>query len=145
MKYLFVISFAILGNFVFGQEMKENDKDSESGLVYFIRGNKNEIYQSAFSAMINSEIVCKLNSQTYSAHEVPVGEHAFEAQFDEKTEKNKAAVLEVEVEAGKTYYFKLVTQVTFLVKDVVVKELTRKAALRMIKKDEIVLEPNCIE
>lgn len=145
MKNIIVFFLAICFHFSFGQEpeLKENDKDSQFGLVYFIRGKGFAGSATAFSALIDGERVCKLNNRRYSAHEVAPGEHEFKAQFTGKEGKKKAEVALINVEAGGTYYIQMVMESSFVVNDVIAQEITRNSALRLVKDDKIDLDPNC--
>ena len=126
-----------------GQEIEENSKDSEFGLVYFIRGKGHAGSATAFSALIDDKRVCQLNNRKYSVHEVPPGPHEFKAQFGGKKGKKKAEIAPIDVEAGGTYYIQMVRQSTFMVNDVIAQEITRNSALRLIEDDKIELDRNC--
>jgi len=125
------------------QDLIENTKDSEVGLVYFIRGKGHAGSAVAFSALIDGVRVCKLNNRRYSVHEVSPGLHQFMAQFAGKTKKKKAEIAEIEIEAGGTYYIHMEMQSTFWINDVSPVEVTRNTALRLLKEDEIKLDKNC--
>lgn len=100
---------------------------------------------TAFSAIIDEDRVCKLNNRRYSVHEVGPGMHKFKAQFAGKKGKKKAEIAEIEIEAGETYYIQMVMQASFWVNDVSPVEITRNSALRLLREDEIKLDPNCRE
>jgi hypothetical protein len=125
------------------QELPENDPDSPNGLVYFLRGKGFAGSATAFSAVIDDTLVCKLNNRRYSAHEVSPGSHEFKAQFAGKKGKKKAEITTIDVEAGKNYYIQMVMQATFLVNDLTAQETTRNSALRLIEDDEIQLDKDC--
>jgi hypothetical protein len=125
------------------QVIDENLKDSEFGLVYFIRGKGHAGSATAFSALIDDKRVCQLNNRKYSVHEVPPGPHEFKAQFGGKKGKKKAEVAPIDVEAGGTYYIQMVRQSTFMVNDVIAQEITRNSALRLIEDDKIEKDRNC--
>ncbi len=134
-----------LFSFVTGssQDLPENSVDANFGLVYFIRGKGNSGSATAFSALIDDELVCKLNNRRYSMHQVTPGNHQFKAQFGGKKGKEKAEIAEIEVEAGKTYYIQMTMQMSFWVNDLTPVEITRNTALRLVKDDEIKLDRDC--
>ena len=143
-----IIALALLllnsGN-LHGQELTENDPDADYGLVYFIRGKGHAGSATAFSALIDGKRVCKLNNRRFSKHEVSPGEHEFSAQFGGKTGKKKAELIQIDIEAGKTYYVQMIMQASFWVNDVRAQEITRNSALRLLEDDEIKLDPECGE
>ena len=130
---------------VFGQDLPENDPDADFGIVYFIRGKGHAGSATAFSALIDGKRVCKLNNRRYSRHEVAPGAHEFSAQFGGKTGKKKAELIQIDIEAGKTYYVQMVMQASFWVNDVRAQEITRNSALHLLEDDEIKLDPKCGE
>lgn len=125
------------------QELPENDPESPNGLVYFLRGKGHAGSATAFSAIIDEELACKLNNRRYSVHEISPGRHEFKAQFAGKKGKEKAEIAVIDIEAGKTYYIQMVMQASFWVNDVSAQEITRNSALRLMKDDEIKLDSDC--
>jgi len=125
------------------QDLPENDPEAEYGLVYFLRGKGHAGSATAFSALIDDAIVCKLNNRRYSVHQVSPGKHEFKAQFGGKKGKKKAEIALIEIEAGKTYYVQMIMQASFWVNDVSAQEVTRNSALRLYEDDEIKLDPKC--
>ena len=125
------------------QELVENEQNSPNGLVYFIRGKGFAGSATAFSAIIDDTLVCKLNNRRYSVHQVSPGRHEFKAQFGGKKGKKKAEIAVIDVEAGKTYYIQMVMQASFFVNDLTAQEITRNSALRLMEDDEIQLDSDC--
>lgn len=125
------------------QELLENEQNSPNGLVYFLRGKGFAGSATAFSAIIDDTLVCKLNNRRYSAHQVSPGRHEFKAQFGGKKGKKKAEIAVIDVEAGKTYYIQMVMQASFFVNDLTAQEITRNSALRLMEDDEIQLDSDC--
>lgn len=143
-RTLFIIS-ALLFHQVesFAQELLENEQDSPYGLVYFLRGKGFAGSATAFSAIVDDTLVCKLNNRRYSVHQVSPGRHEFKAQFGGKKGKKKAEIAIIDVEAGKTYYIQMVMQASFFVNDLTAQEITRNSALRLMEDDEIQLDNEC--
>jgi len=125
------------------QDLPENDPEAAYGLVYFLRGKGHAGSATAFSALIDDAIVCKLNNRRYSVHQVSPGKHEFKAQFGGKKGKKKAEIALIEIEAGKTYYVQMIMQASFWVNDVSAQEVTRNSALRLYEDDEIKLDTKC--
>jgi len=144
--FILFIAACLLSNLsLFSQDLVENSSESKVGLVYFLRGKGMAGSATAFSAIIDEDRVCKLNNRRYSVHEVSPGMHKFKAQFAGKKGKKKAEIAEIEIEAGETYYIQMVMQASFWVNDVSPVEITRNSALRLLREDEIKLDPNCGE
>lgn len=127
------------------QDLTENNPNADFGLVYFMRGKGHAGSAYAFSALIDEVRVCKLNNRRYSVHQVPPGEHQFSAQFGGKKGKEKAEILIVEIEAGKTYYMQMFVQTSFWYSDLALQEVTRNTALSILKDDKLKLDPYCGE
>ncbi|MCF6222405.1 MAG: DUF2846 domain-containing protein [Flavobacteriaceae bacterium] len=140
---IFLTIFITSNEVIYSQELKENSKDSKTGMVYFIRGKGFSGSATSFSALIDKNRVCKLNNRRYSVHEITPGLHDFEAQFSGKKGKGKAEIIDITIEAGKTYYIQMVMQESLLINDVSPFEITRNSALRLVKDDKIKLDENC--
>ena len=140
---IITIIFLLIPSSSKAQDLLENDPEAEYGLVYFLRGKGHAGSATAFSALIDDAIVCKLNNRRYSVHQVSPGKHEFKAQFGGKKGKKKAEIALIEIEAGKTYYVQMIMQASFWVNDVSAQEVTRNSALRLYEDDEIKLDPKC--
>ena len=79
----------------------------ENGKVYFIRSEGFQAPAAAFNLFVDQKIVGRLNNKRYSIHEVKPGKHTFSTQFAGKNPRQKAEKIEVEIEAGKTYYIQV--------------------------------------
>jgi hypothetical protein len=76
---------------------------SGTAKVYFIR--KSGFYAGLVRSrlFIDSVRVCKYGTRKFSVHDLPAGKHTVDA-----TSKNKSnKTLEINLEAGKTYYFRI--------------------------------------
>ncbi|MEL7220718.1 MAG: DUF2846 domain-containing protein [Bacteroidota bacterium] len=75
----------------------------EKGYIYFLRLNDmgSKLVGNNFG-VINGEKVSKLGYNNYSWHEVPVGKHTIAVQG--RRDQTRSEALELNVEAGKTYY-----------------------------------------
>jgi hypothetical protein len=140
---IITIIFLLIPSSSKAQDLPENDPEAEYGLVYFLRGKGHAGSATAFSALIDDAIVCKLNNRRYSVHQVSPGKHEFKAQFGGKKGKKKAEIALIEIEAGKTYYVQMIMQASFWVNDVSAQEVTRNSALRLYEDDEIKLDTKC--
>ena len=140
---IITIIFLLIPPSLKAQDLPENDPEAEYGLVYFLRGKGHAGSATAFSALIDDAIVCKLNNRRYSVHQVSPGKHEFKAQFGGKKGKKKAEIALIEIEAGKTYYVQMIMQASFWVNDVSAQEVTRNSALRLYEDDEIKLDTKC--
>ena len=140
---MLLMALLFYGAEVMAQALAENDPDSPNGLVYFLRGKGHAGSATAFSAIVDDTLACKLNNRRYSVHEIPPGRHEFKAQFGGKKGKEKAEIAVIDIEAGKTYYIQMVMQASFWVNDVSAQEITRNSALRLMEDDKIKLDTDC--
>ena len=145
MKFAIGILLLIVSSIGYGQELPENDPSNDDALVYFLRGKGHYGSATAFSAIIDEERVCNLSNRRYSAHLVPPGTHVFKVQFAGKKGKKNAEVLELELEAGETYYLKMDFETGAFVNDLSPEEITRSSALRLMEDDRIEIDKNCAE
>ena len=77
------------------------------GKVYLMRSTGFEGSGLAYRTFIDGQIVCKLNNNKYSIHEVTAGEHYLSVQFYGKNSNKGAKKLLITVESGETYYFEV--------------------------------------
>ncbi len=140
---IFLAIFITSNEVITSQELKENSKDSKTGMVYFLRGKGFAGSATSFSALIDKKRVCKLNNRRYSSHELTPRLHNFEVQFSGKKGNDKAEIIEIKIEAGKTYYIQMVMRETLLKYDVSPFEIKKSSALRLVKDDNMKLDKNC--
>lgn len=145
LKYFLTVLFLSAVSMVVGQELPEIDPSNESALVYFLRGKGHYGSATGFSAIIDEERVCNLSNRRFSAHLVAPGTHEIKVQFAGKKGKKNAEVLELEMEAGKTYYLKMDFDTGVFVNDLTPEEITRSSALRLMEDDRIEMDKNCAE
>lgn len=85
---LYIITFLTIfitsNEVIASQELKENSKNSKTGMIYFLLGKGCAGSATSFSALIDKKRVCKLNNRRYSVHEITPGLHNFEVQFSGK-------------------------------------------------------------
>jgi hypothetical protein len=81
-----------------------------------------------FTAFIDKQLVCKLNNNKYSIHQVDPGKHIFTVQFDGNEAKAKAEPITINVEAGKTYYVQMLLQASLVVSNLYCQEVTEMSA-----------------
>ncbi len=105
--------------------------------VYFIRSTGFQGSATAFTAFIDEQLVCKLNNKKYSVHQIEVGEHSFSVQFAGKQSKAKAEKIQINVEAGKTYYIQMIFQSGMIKNNLYCQEVTENSAKTVLV--------NCVE
>lgn len=105
--------------------------------VYFIRSTGFQGSATAFTAFIDEQLVCKLNNKKYSVHQIEVGEHSFSVQFAGKQSKAKAEQIQINVEAGKTYYIQMIFQSGMVKNNLYCQEVTENSAKTILV--------NCVE
>lgn len=84
----------------------DDGRPAATGKVYFIRHTGYEGSAVAFKTVIDGEVACKLRNKRYSIHEVAPGAHGFTVQFSGK----QSDPVQINVEAGKTYYVYMILQ-----------------------------------
>ncbi len=60
-----------------------------------------------YSLFVDDTLVCKLNNNRYSIHDIAPGERKISTQFYGKGSKDKAESITIMVESGRTYYVEL--------------------------------------
>jgi hypothetical protein len=105
----------------------------KTGRVYFIRHTGSDGSAVTFKAVIDKEVVCKLNNKKYSIHEVPTGEHAFSVQFSGK----QAEPVTLNIEEGKNYYLYMVIQPGVMKTALYCIEITENAAKKFLETCEL--------
>lgn len=75
--------------------------------IYFFRNTGYSGWAAAYSAFIDDTLVCKLNNNRYSIHEIKPGQRKISTQFYGKNSKDKAQFININIEAGRTYYVQL--------------------------------------
>jgi hypothetical protein len=121
---------------IFSVETKNASQD-KFGKVYFFRSTGFQGSAVAFTVFIDKQLVCKLNNKKFSIHNVKVGEHSFAVQFGGKTAKEKAEIIKINIEEGKTYYIQLVFQTGLLINNLYCQEVTENSAKTVLS--------NCVE
>ena len=62
---------------------------------------------SSYPIFMDGKRLCEVSNRKYSEHNIFPGKHTFSVNFGGKVEKNDVEKIELEMEAGKTYYLKL--------------------------------------
>lgn len=117
---------------------------AQTAKIYFIR----ELKQSGtYRAFIDDRIVCMIDKNSFSIHEVDPGEHTLNAQWSGKDSKKRAPKTNFSFEAGKSYYFKIILQakvISFTTADQIhLEEITERAAKELMEK--LKQDDNCIK
>lgn len=88
-----------------------------------------------FRAWVNDSVMCKLANNRYSVHTIRPGTYTFYAtSFD--TYKMKENGFEMQVEAGKTYYFRMVVKKRMFDSFLYLQEITENSATSIISKSK---------
>jgi len=108
--------------------------------IYFIRETGFVGTLVNFRAKINDSVVCKMSNKKYSIHQIAPGNYTFYLTTWDMP-KNKKNGLELEVEAGKTYYLRMVIKQKFFENVLYYQEITENSAAPLLAKCK--LEENC--
>ena len=105
-----------------------------TGKIYFLRSTGFSGSGSAFKMFLDDKVVCKLNNNKYSIHEVAVGKHNCFVKGGRMKSKESAEKFEVQVEAGKITYVQLIYEIGVLNYYLYFEEVTEEIALKNIEK-----------
>lgn len=123
----------LLSGSLYGQNQNDSSSaNSETGKVYFMRSTGFQGSAQGFTVFIDDTIVCKLNNKRYSIHEIAPGKYLFSVQFAGKSSKEKAERIEINVEAGKTYYIQLIFQSGAFKNNLYCQEVTESSANKVL-------------
>lgn len=102
MKKLFlsVLLLVIVSHYSIAQDSSR----TSSAKVYLLRATGTIGKISAFNIFMDDALICKLNNNKYSVHSVQPGVHKFQVRFDGNSTRKKIQVLELNFEAGESYY-----------------------------------------
>jgi hypothetical protein len=115
--------------------MKVKDQISSNpatGTVYFMRSTGWNMTTGSFNTFIDGELACKLNNNRYSIHQLPEGTHQFSVQFMGKKSKEKIQRIDLNIQAGKTYYLQLIYEHGALLDKLYLEEVTESTAKRLM-------------
>jgi|SRR5687768_7536492 len=139
-KMLLMLTVILASGTLYGQNQNEADSAAQNAKVYFLRSTGFQGSAQGFTTFIDDKVVCKLNNKRFSIHEVAPGTHQFSVQFAGKNSKEKAERIEIELEAGKTYYIQLIFQTGLIKNNLYCQEVTKSSAKTMMDK---LKEDNC--
>lgn len=131
---MYKLIFLSAALFAFTAILGQDSSSTGTAKVYFMRSTGFQGSAQGFTTFIDDRIVCKLNNKRYSVHEVEPGLHQFSVQFAGKQSKEKAERIEINVEAGKTYYIQLIFQTGLIKNNLYCQEVTASSALTMLDK-----------
>lgn len=99
MKNLILITFLLVTTISFAQE---------TATVFIARKKIYTGYYGPIKVFMDGKLICRINNNQYSIHNVPTGQHKFSVQWEGKNAKEGASEegIDVDVEAGKEYYIK---------------------------------------
>lgn len=78
-----------------------------TGKVHFIRSTGFYGSAVAFRVFIDDQLVCKLNNNRYSIHEIPVGQHKILVEFGDRKGNLKTEPLVLDIKEGETNYIEI--------------------------------------
>lgn len=87
-----------------------------------------------YSAFVDDTLVCKLNNNRYSTHDIKPGKREVSVQYYGKESKDKAESIVINVEVGKTYYVQITQQAKGLTQRIFPQEITESSIKRLLEK-----------
>jgi len=81
---------------------------------------------------MDGELLCKARNKRYSIHQVPAGDHSFQARIfgKKKMKKKSMEPLDLTFEAGETYYLQLNLKTRAFDSQVDVQEITKSSGTK---------------
>lgn len=130
--YVFAITTPVI---VQAQDSLKNAK------IYFLRSTGFIGSLAGFNVFIDSAFVCRLNEKKYSVHQVLAGPHTCSVRFGGKKLRDGIEKVELDVEAGKSYYVQIIFRNGFFTNKVSCEEITANTAKRFLPK---LKEDDCV-
>lgn len=109
--HLLTVFFFLSSFSIFAQDVLT---PSGSSTIIFIRDTGFHGSLTPINAFIDDEIVCRLNNECYSIHEIDPGEHTFWVTFMTTKPGALADRVEINTKPGKTYYIQSALKVAIL-------------------------------
>jgi hypothetical protein len=109
--------------------------------VYLIRATGYNGSATNMRAIVDDETVCKIANNRYSIIYLSRGKHVFHATTFVKPKAKDKFNLEVPLEAGKTYYLRMIRKTRALTEDYYFEEITYNSASPYLEK--LKEEKNC--
>lgn len=115
----------------------------ETAEVYVLRKTGYNASLVGFNLIMDGDLLCKSKNKSYSVHQVPVGDHSFQARLlgKKKMKKKSMEPLDLTFEAGETYYLQLNLKTRAFDSQVDVQEITKSSANRIMP--DLKLQENC--
>jgi len=101
----------------------------ETAEVYVLRKTGYSGSAIGFNLIMDGELLCKARNKRYSIHQVPAGDHSFQARIfgKKKMKKKSMEPLDLTFEAGETYYLQLNLKTRAFDSQVDVQEITKSS------------------
>ena len=115
----------------------------ETAEVYVLRKTGYSGSAVGFNLIMDGELLCKARNKRYSIHQVPAGDHSFQARIfgKKKMKKKSMEPLDLTFEAGETYYLQLNLKTRAFDSQVDVQEIAKSSADRIMP--DLKLQENC--
>jgi len=140
MKKQFLLLLIIACPFVLLAQNDTTQAASSTAKIYFIRETGFAGSAINFRAKINDSIVCKMSNKRYSIHDIAPGTYTFYVTTWDMP-NNKKNGMELQVEAGKSYYLRMVLKQRFFENVIYYQEITENSAAPLLAKCK--LEKDC--
>jgi hypothetical protein len=92
---------------------------------------------------MDDKLMCKLNENRFSVHDVPAGKHEFAAVIGGRKLSKQHERITVNFEKGKTYYIQLRIEVDVFANKLWVEETTESNAKTLMDKEKMKADENC--
>ncbi len=102
--------------------------------AYLIRATSITGAALSLKAFIDTRMVCLLNNNKFSVHEVNAGTHTFHVQALGKKPDRASERMSIELEEGKTYYIQMVYMGKLILDKLFFQEITTNMGQQILKK-----------
>jgi hypothetical protein len=109
--------------------------------VYLIRATGHTGSLVNFRTMIDNVVYCKLKNNRYAVVNIKPGMHNFYVTSWDMPKANEKLGLQIPIEAGKTYYLRMVLKKRFFESQMYFEEITQNSAAPLLTK--YTEDPDC--
>lgn len=99
----------------------------ETSTVHFVRKKMPLGVLGNLNFFVDGQMICEVDNNTYTTHQLPAGKHTFTVQYSGKSAKDKAneRAVEIDLKAGETYTLKAIIEKTFTTSKLMLEEVTK--------------------
>jgi hypothetical protein len=140
MKKIFLLLMVVIPAITYAQSTDSTAVKSDKASIYIYRGGQFSGALSNWAIFLDGKKICKISNGKYLKVEVAPGKHEIEAKIGGITVMKKKTFIDIEAEAGGTYYISCVMKQSITRARLEMTEVTKNSAKRDMEK---LTEDNC--